>query len=86
MTPGPYHPDAWPRDLNLAQVPEYPLIAGDRGVPRDAWTWPTGTADAIPYHPANQLWPLQFTFLTILLALTVAVLVLGSHATRTRAV
>jgi hypothetical protein len=67
-------------------TPVHHTLPGDRGVPRDAWTWPTGTADAIPYHPANQFWPLQFTFLTILLALTVAVLVLGWHATRTRAV
>lgn len=67
-------------------TPVHHTLPGDRGVPRDAWTWPTGTADAIPYHPANQFWPLQLTFLAILLALTVAVLVLGWHATRTRAV
>jgi len=67
-------------------TPVHHTLPGDRGVPRDAWTWPTGTADAIPYHPANQFWPLQLTFLAILLTLTLAVLALGWHATRTRAV
>lgn len=56
----------------------------DRGVPRDAWTWPTGAAQTIPYHPASQFWPLQLTFLAILLILTAAALVLGWHAIRTR--
>jgi hypothetical protein len=67
-------------------TPVHHTLPGDRGVPRDAWTWPTGTADAIPYHPANQSWPLQLTFLAILLTLTLAVLALVWHATRTRAV
>ena len=67
-------------------TPVHHTLPGDRGVPHDAWTWPTGTADAIPYHSANQFWPLQLTFLAILLALTLAMLVLGWHATRTRAV
>lgn len=56
-------------------TPVQHTLPTDRGVPRDAWTWRTGAAQAIPYHPASQFWPLQFTFLAILLILTAAALV-----------
>jgi hypothetical protein len=65
-------------------TPVQHTLPTDRGVPRDTWTWPTGAARAIPYHPASQFWPLQLTFLAILLILTAAALVLGRHAIRTR--
>jgi hypothetical protein len=55
-------------------------------VPRDAWT-PRGGADhPVPYHPASQFWPLQLTFLCILVVISVGVLALGWRATRDRAV
>jgi len=66
-------------------TPVQHTLPSDRGVPSDAWTWPTGAAQAIPYHPATQFWPLQLTFLAVLLTLTAAALVLGWHAIRTRA-
>jgi hypothetical protein len=66
-------------------TPVQHTLPSDRGVPPDAWTWPTGAAQAIPYHPASQFWPLQLTFLAVLLTLTAAALALGWHAIRTRA-
>ena len=66
-------------------TPVQHTLPSDRGVPSDGWTWPTGAAQAIPYHPATQFWPLQLTFLAVLLTLTAAALVLGWHAIRTRA-
>jgi hypothetical protein len=66
-------------------TPVQHTLPTDRGVPRAAWSWPTGAAQAIPYHPASQFWPLQLTFLAVLLTLTAAALVLGWHAIRTRA-
>jgi hypothetical protein len=50
-------------------------------VPRDGWII-HGTA----YHPAGQFWPLQLTFLAVLLTLGTALLTLGWHATRARAI
>ncbi len=67
-------------------TPVHHTLPSDRGVPDDAWTWPSGTSHAIPYHPAGQFWPLQLTFLAVLLALTAAVIALGWQGTRTRAV
>ena len=40
----------------------------------------------IPYHPANQFWPLQLSFLAALLTLAAALIALGWHATHTRAI
>ena len=67
-------------------TPVHHAMPVDRGVPSDAWTWPTGAANAIPYHPANQFWPLQLTFLAMLLILAAALTALGWHATHTRTI
>jgi hypothetical protein len=67
-------------------TPVHHTMPADRGVPSDAWTWPTGAANAIPYHPATQFWPLQVTFLAALLTLAAALIALGWHATHTRAI
>jgi hypothetical protein len=45
-----------------------------------------GASAPVPYHPASQYWPLQLILLTILLALAVAAMATGWHATRTRTV
>jgi ABC-2 family transporter protein len=55
-------------------------------VPANGWIIRTQTGHSVPYHPASQYWPLQLTFLTIMLALTAAALASGWYATRTRAV
>ncbi len=67
-------------------TPVHHTLLSDRGVPDDAWTWPSGASNAIPYHPAGQFWPLQLTFLAVLLTLTAAVIALGWRGTRARAV
>jgi hypothetical protein len=54
--------------------------------PDDAWRWQADGDHAIPYHPAGQFWPLQLTFLAVLLLLAAGLLTLGWYATRTRAV
>lgn len=50
-----------------------------RGTPDNAWKIGGGQ-----YHPASQYWPLQLTYLAILLALAAALLALGWRATRPR--
>jgi hypothetical protein len=55
-------------------------------VPPGGWIIQAQAGQGIPYHPASQYWPLQVTFLAILLALAAALLGAGWHATRTRAV
>jgi hypothetical protein len=55
-------------------------------VPHDGWIIQAESGQNVPYHPAGQFWPLQLSFLAILLALTAALLALGWRATRTRAV
>jgi hypothetical protein len=52
---------------------------GLRGVPDSGWGIGGGR-----YHPADQYWPFQFTCLTILLALAVALLAIGWRTTRAR--
>jgi hypothetical protein len=54
---------------------------GPRGAPDGTWDLGGGR-----YHPAGQYWPLQITYVTILLALAVAVLAIGWLATRPRRV
>jgi hypothetical protein len=49
--------------------------------PLGAWAVSGGT-----YHPSSQFWPLQLTFLAILIALAAGLLALGWRATKTRAV
>ncbi len=61
---------------NLTPVSHAP---GGRGIPATAWDLGGGR-----YHPVGQYWPLQVTYLAILLALAVAALALGWHATRPR--
>jgi hypothetical protein len=55
-------------------------------VPPDGWIIQAQTGQGVPYHPASQYWPLQLTFLAVLLAVAAALLASGWHATRTRAV
>jgi hypothetical protein len=55
-------------------------------VPRDGWSIQASNGHSVPYHPAGQYWPLQLTFLVVLLALAAALLATGWYATRTRAV
>jgi hypothetical protein len=55
-------------------------------VPRVGWSIQPSHGHSVPYHPASQYWPLQLTFLAVLLALAAALLAAGWHATRTRAV
>ncbi len=54
---------------------------GDRGTPDDAWLLGGGQ-----YHPASQYWPLQATYLALLLAVSAGLLTLGWRATRPRRV
>ena len=54
---------------------------GPRGTPDSGW----GTSGG-RYHPADQYWPLQFTYLAILLTLAVVSLAIGWRATRPRRV
>lgn len=55
-------------------------------VPDDGWIIRAESGPNVPYHPAGQFWPLQLTFLAVLVALSVALLAIGWRATRTRAV
>lgn len=55
-------------------------------VPRDGWSVQASHGASGPYHPASQYWPLQLTFLAVLLALAAVLLATGWYATRTRAV
>ena len=54
--------------------------------PPGSWILGSGAGVPVPYHPADQYWPLQLILLTALLALTAMALATGWHATRTRAV
>jgi len=54
---------------------------GERGTPRDAWLLGGGQ-----YHPASQWWPLQATYVALLLTLACALLEIGWRATRPRRV
>jgi hypothetical protein len=45
-----------------------------------------GIGNGTLYHPASQYWPLQITFLIILLTIAAVLLAAGWYATRTRAV
>jgi hypothetical protein len=55
-------------------------------VPRTGWGIQASTGHSVAYHPASQYWPLQLTFLAILLVLAAVLLAAGWYATRTRAV
>ena len=55
-------------------------------VPHSGWSIQPSHGHAVPYHPAGQYWPLQLTFLAVLLVLAAALLAAGWHATHTRAV
>lgn len=55
-------------------------------IPPGAWAIQAQTGQGVPYHPAGQYWPLQLTFLAVLLAVAAALLASGWHATRTRPV
>jgi hypothetical protein len=55
-------------------------------IPHSGWSIQPSHGHSVPYHPASQYWPLQLTFLAILLALATALLAAGWHATRTRAI
>jgi hypothetical protein len=48
--------------------------------------WGIQSGHGLLYHPASQYWPLQVTFLVLLLALAAVALTAGWYATRTRAV
>lgn len=52
---------------------------GPRGLPHDVWVLGGGQ-----YHPASQYWPLQVTYVAMLLVLSVVLLALGWRATRPR--
>jgi len=53
--------------------------AGSRGTPDSGWDIGGGR-----YHPANQYWPLQLTYLAVLLAVAEVLLTAGWRATRPR--
>ena len=55
-------------------------------VPVGGWIIRSSQGHSVSYHPANQYWPLQLTFLAVSLVLAAATLALGWYATRTRAV
>lgn len=55
-------------------------------VPDNGWIIRSSTGENVPFHPDSQFWPLQLTFLAVMLALAAALLALGWRATRTRAV
>jgi hypothetical protein len=52
---------------------------GPRGAPDDGWGVGSGR-----YHPVGQFWPLQLTYLTLLVVLAAALLAVGWTATRSR--
>jgi ABC-2 family transporter protein len=54
---------------------------GERGTPDDAWVLGGGQ-----YHAASQYWPLQATYLALLLALACGLLAIGWRATRPRSI
>jgi hypothetical protein len=54
---------------------------GSRGTPDSGWGIGSGR-----YHPADQYWPLQLTYLAILLALAAVLLAIGWRATRPRSI
>ena len=54
--------------------------------PTGSWILQSSHVHSVPYHPASQYWPLQLTFMGVLLLLAVSALATGWHATRTRAV
>lgn len=54
---------------------------GERGTPHDSWLIGGGQ-----YHPAGQYWPLQITYVVLLLAIAAALFVAGWRATRPRAI
>jgi ABC-2 family transporter len=54
---------------------------GPRGTPDDSWLIGSGQ-----YHPASQYWPLQLTYLVLLIGFAGLFLVTGWRATRARAV
>jgi ABC-2 family transporter protein len=54
--------------------------------PPGSWVLGSGSSAPVPYHPADQYWPLQLVLLAVLLALAVAALATGWHATRTHAI
>jgi hypothetical protein len=67
-------------------TPTSRTVAPSFDVPGGGWIIQTSHGYSVPYHPANQYWPLQLTFLAILLALSAGALAVGWYATRTRAV
>lgn len=54
---------------------------GRRGTPNDSWIVGGGQ-----YHPASQYWPLQLSYVALLVVLSIALLALGWRATRPRKV
>lgn len=56
-------------------------VTGARGTPDNGWGVGSGH-----YHPTNQYWPLQFTYLAILLVLAAVLLAIGWRATRPRSI
>ena len=54
--------------------------AGPRATPHDSWIAGGG------YHPASQYWPLQLTYVALLLVLAAALLSVGWRATRPRSI
>ena len=50
-----------------------------RGAPDNGWD-----LDGGQYHPASQYWPLQLTYLAIVLAIAAVLLIIGWRATRPR--
>ena len=52
---------------------------GPGGTPNSGWGIGGGH-----YHPANQYWPLQLTYLAIVLAIAAVLLIIGWRATRPR--
>ncbi len=67
-------------------TPTRHTIAPSFNVPHGGWSIQPNHGHSVAYHPASQYWPLQLTFLAVLLALAAALLATGWHATRTRAV
>jgi len=54
--------------------------------PGGAWMIQSSHVHGFPYHPAGQYWPLQVTFMAILLGLAVVALAIGWYPTRARAI
>jgi hypothetical protein len=69
-----------------ALTPASKTAGPDFTAPPGSWILGSGAGVPVPYHPADQYWPLQVTLLAVLLALAAVALASGWHATWTRAV